>query len=729
MRLLLNARRLRPGPVVLTIAICSITISSLSRPQAAKGIGGYEPGSFTIEQVKGYPFPNELNVSATGARIAWAFNERGSRNVWVAEGPDFKARRLTNYESDDGQELTSLSVSADGKYVVYVRGGDHGSNFDSSVGVNPAMTPTQMKVQIWSAPFAGGEPKLMGEGDGPVISPKSDRVVFIKERGVWSAPIDGSTPAKRFFYARGNCSALEWSPDGTKLAFVSARGDHSFIGVYTNDSTPILYLAPSTSRDSSPRWSPDGKRLAFVRRPGNGGAPDAVLVQRPQAWSIWTADPINGAGQQLWKSPLTLRGSPPTTEGGTNLHWAAAGRIVFLSYLDGWPHLYSISENGGEPLLLTPGNYMAEYISMSQDGRYLIFAGNAGKDANDIDRRHVVRVPVDRAEPMVMTPGKGLEWTPFITGDGQYIAFISATAQRPPLPTVMPATGGDAKTVASERIPDDFPTAQLVTPKKVVFKAPDGLEIHGQLFESAGGAAKKPAIIYVHGGPPRQMLLGWHYSDYYTNAYAVNQYLASRGFIVLSVNYRLGIGYGYEFHRPPNAGAQGAAEYQDVKAGAEYLQRMPNVDAKRIGIYGGSYGGFLTALALARDSKLFAAGVDIHGVHNWTAERAAPLLEGRYEKIPDAQHALDVAWESSPVSAISTWRSPVLLIHGDDDRNVRFNQTTDLVLRLEKAGVKFEELVIPDDTHHFMRHANIVKVDGAVAAFFDRVFGINGGSD
>jgi dipeptidyl aminopeptidase/acylaminoacyl peptidase len=685
--------------------------------------------SFTVEQIKSYPFPNELTASATGSRIAWAFNERGARNVWVGEGPEFKARRLTNYETDDGQELTSLSLSADGKYVVYVRGGDHGSNFDSSVGVNPAIATTQMKVQIWSAPFGGGEPKLLSEGDDPVISPKNDRVVFVKEHGIWSAPLDGSTPAKRFFYARGDCGSPEWSPDGAKLAFVSNRGDHSFIGVYTNDATAIQYLAPSTSRDSSPRWSPDAKRIAFVRRPGSGGAPEPVLERRPQAWSIWTGDATTGEGQQLWKSPFTLRGSPPSTEGETNLHWAAAGRIVFLSYLDGWPHIYSIPENGGEPLLLTPGNYMAEYISISSDGRYIVFAGNAGTDADDIDRRHIVKVPVDRAEPLVMTSGKGLEWTPFVTGDGKYIAYLGATAQRPPMPTVMPIGGGKRIALAEDRLPNDFPTTQLVVPKKVVYKAPDGVEIHGQLFEAKGGAAKKPAIVYVHGGPPRQMLLGWHYSDYYTNAYAVNQYLASRGYVVLSVNYRLGIGYGHDFHRPPNAGAQGASEYQDVKAGAEYLQRLAQVDPKRIGIYGGSYGGFLTALALARDSKLFAAGVDIHGVHNWTAERAAGLLENRYEKIPDVQQALDVAWQSSPVSSIETWKSPVLLIHGDDDRNVRFSQTTDLVRRLEKAGVTYEELVIPDDTHHFMRHANLVKVDSAVAAFFDRVFGMNRGSE
>lgn len=716
----LHIERRSMHSILVLAAVILATASFFSTPQKAAQ-------SFTLEQIKSYPFPNELTTSATGSRIAWALNERGARNVWVAEGPDFKARRLTNYQTDDGQELTSLALSADGKYVVYVRGGDHGSNFDSAVGVNPGLAATQMRVQIWSAPYAGGEPKLLGEGDEPVISPKSDRVVFAKERGIWSVPIDGSTPAKRYFYARGDCNSPEWSPDGSHLAFVSNRGDHSFIGIYSDDATPIVFLAPSISRDSSPRWSPDGKRIAFVRRPGNGGAPEPTLERRPQAWSIWTADATSGEGQQLWKSPFTLRGSLPTTHGETNLHWAAAGRIVFLSYLDGWPHIYSISENGGEPLLLTPGNYMAEYISISNDRRYLVFAGNAGTDTDDIDRRHIVKVLVDRAEPVVLTHGKGLEWTPFVTGDGKYIAYLAATAQRPPLPTVMSVTAGKPMTLV-DRIPSDFPATQLVTPKKVVYKSPDGVEVHGQLFEPAG-SGKKPAIVYVHGGPPRQMLLGWHYSDYYTNAYALNQYLASRGYIVLSVNYRLGIGYGHDFHRPPNAGAQGASEYIDVKAGAEYLQRLPNVDSKRIGIYGGSYGGFLTALALARDSQLFAAGVDIHGVHNWTAERAQFLLENRYEKIPDGQQALDVAWQSSPISSIATWKSPVLLIHGDDDRNVRFNQTTDLVRRLETAGVTYEELVIPDDTHHFMRHANLVKVDAAVAAFFDKVFGMNRGSE
>jgi dipeptidyl aminopeptidase/acylaminoacyl peptidase len=236
-------------------------------------------------------------------------------------------------------------------------------------------------------------------------------------------------------------------------------------------------------------------------------------------------------------------------------------------------------------------------------------------------------------------------------------------------------------------------------------------------------------VIYVHGGPPRQMLLGWHYSDYYANAYAVNQYLASRGFVVLSVNYRLGIGYGYDFHQPPDAGARGAAEYRDVVAGAEYLNTLPHVDGSRIGIYGGSYGGFLTAMALARNSNRFAAGVDIHGVHDWTGERARGLMtRERYEEPLDVARALEVAYRSSPVSSVASWRSPVLVIHGDDDRNVRFSQSTDLVRRLEDLGVEHETLLIVDDTHHFLRYANVMTVDSATAAFLEKKLMGRGGA-
>jgi dipeptidyl aminopeptidase/acylaminoacyl peptidase len=686
-------------------------------------------GSFTMEQVKSYPFPAELVASPTGARIAWVFNERGVRNVWAAEGPNWTARKVTSYADDDGQELTNLAFSHDGNTIVYVRGGDHDANWsaEGNLPPDPNSSPIQPKVEIWAVSFTGGTPKLLAEGDEPVVSPRENRLVFTKGRQIWSVPIDGSQPAKRLFFDRGDDGSPEWSPDGSKLAFVSGRGDHSFIGIFVDSATPIRYLAPSTSRDMSPRWSPDGSRIAFVRVAGSGGAPRSILEQHPNPFAIWTASVATGEGRKVWQSPATLHGSFPTTEGRANLEWAAGDRLVFLGDMDGWPHLYSVATTGGEPLLLTPGKGMAEYISLSPDRRTLVFCANMGTGKDDIDRRHIFRVAVDKAGATDLTPGEGLEWTPAVTGDGETIAFLSATAQRPPVPAVIAFAGGKPRLIGEDRIPSDFPTAKLVVPRAVVFKAADGIEVHGQLFEPAG-SGKHPAVVFVHGGPPRQMLLGWHYMDYYTNGYAVNQYLANHGYVVLSVNYRLGIGYGHDFHHPDRAGARGASEYQDVLAGGKYLASLPNVDARRVGIWGGSYGGFLTALALGRNSDVFAAGVDLHGVHDFISDAGRRLgaSESDMEKPSDLKEAMEAAWKSSPISWVSSWKSPVLLIQGDDDRNVRFHQTVDLARRLEAQGVSFEELVLPNEIHGFLRQASWIEADKATVAYFDKQFGMSG---
>ena len=681
------------------------------------------PAAFTLDQVMSAPFVTNLTAAATGERVAWTLNARGLRNVWVAEGPAFRARQLTPYATDDGQELNAVQISPDGQWVIYQRGGDFGSNWDDALPVNPTSTPEPVRVELWAIPFAGGTPVSLGEGVNPVISPRSDVVVFERGRQLWQVPINGATPAKRLFEQRGTASDAQFSPDGSRIAFVSGRGDHSFIAIYTDAATPLQYVAPTTSRDGSPRWSPDGTRIVFVRRPGAGGAAVNSLEIQPAPWSIWIADVRSGAATQRWASANTLRGSVPSTHGGSNLFWAAGDRIVFMSMQDDWSHLYSMTARGTEaPMLLTPGDHMAEHVTLSHDGRSVLYSGNTGRLPDDIDRRHVVRASVERTQLEIVSSGTGLEWMPVSLPSGA-IAAIGATAQQPPVPFVLKADGSRIA-MGADQVPADFPTARLVTPKQVIITAADGMRFHAQLFEPAGmGSGKRPAVVYVHGGPPRQMLLGWHYGDYYWNAYAQNQYLASRGFVVLSVNYRLGIGYGHDFQRPPRAGIAGASEYLDVKAAGEWLRAQPFVDGARIGIYGGSYGGYLTALALGRDSDLFAAGVDIHGVHDMTSDGGNRFGANtwRFERpVSEVESMARIAWESSPVSSVLTWRSPVLMIHADDDRNVRFSQTVDLVQRLRARGVELEEVTIVDDTHHFMRHENQKRVNALIAEYLER---------
>jgi dipeptidyl aminopeptidase/acylaminoacyl peptidase len=203
--------------------------------------------------------------------------------------------------------------------------------------------------------------------------------------------------------------------------------------------------------------------------------------------------------------------------------------------------------------------------------------------------------------------------------------------------------------------------------------------------------------------------------QYYHNAYALNQYLASRGYIVLSVNYRSGIGYGMEFREALNYGPTGASEFNDVQGAGLYLRARPDVDPARIGLWGGSYGGYLTALGLARASDLFACGVDFHGVHDWNLEAPHTLGAENFQMLEDWAR---VAYESSPLADVKTWRSPVLLIQGDDDRNVAFSNMVQLVEALRRQGVEFQQIVFPDEVHDFLTHEHWLAAYHAAAAFF-----------
>lgn len=667
---------------------------------------------FTLEQILKAPFPSELTAAPKANKLAWVQNAEGVRNIWVAEGPGYQGRQVTRYQADDGQEISSLRWTPDGRGLVYVRGG--GPNRQGEIP-NPTSDPAGAEQAIWVVWLEGpnaGVPRKLSEGSSPVVSPKGDLLVFLRRGQVWSVSLVDSAPAKQLFTIRGSAGSLDFSPDGSALAFVSNRGDHSFIGVYELESKRLRYLDPSVDRDGNPVWSPDGGRIAFIRVPNFRDQLPFMPRREGLPWSIRVVDVRTGEAREVWKAAEGKGSVFQGISASRQLFWGADDRLVFPWERTGWLNLYSVPVRGGPATHLTPGEFEVEHVTLTPDGREVVYSSNQ----DDIDRRHLWRVPVGGGRPSAVTTGKGIEWSPVVTGDGT-IAFFASDARTPAHAEAL--VGGTRKPLAPSTMPADFPLRYLVEPAQVIFSGADGPKIHGQLFLPADlrPGEKRPAVLFFHGGSRRQMLLGFHYLSYYHNAYALNQYLASQGYIVLSVNYRSGTGYGLEFREALNYGARGASEFNDVLGAGLYLRSRPDVDPERIGLWGGSYGGYLTALGLARASDLFAAGVDLHGVHDWN--QVIRNFVPSYDPERRAEVAR-LAFESSPMAWVDGWRSPVLVIHGDDDRNVPFSETVDLVEALRRRGVEVEELIFPDEVHGFLLHRNWLAAYRAAADFFDR---------
>jgi dipeptidyl aminopeptidase/acylaminoacyl peptidase len=690
----------RYAMVAATIIFCAARAGAQQKP-------------FTLEQVMSGAFPSELLAAPAGGRVAWVLDARGARNIWVAEPPEFKGRQLTTFSNDDGQEIAQLAWTPDGKSIVYARGGDFETGREDP---NPRSLPGGVEQAIWVIPVTGGAPRKLAEGNSPAISPQGDRVAYFNKHQVWMAKLDGSEKPEQLIHARGDADALRWSPDGSRLAFVSEREEHRLIAVYDVAARTLNFVDPSVDRDADPVWSPDGKRIAFLRFPASREAFLFGPKRSAQPWSIRVADVSSGAGHQVWIADEGRGSNFHEMVADNQLLWGAGDQLIFPWEKDGWLHLYGVPVSGGKAKLLTPGEFEIETVSIGSDRKEVLYSSNQ----DDIDRRHIWKLSAEGGRPQAMTTGGGIEWSAEALSDGRGVVMLHSDTRRPARAALLTGNG-ETRDLAPEAIPADFPASALVDPQQVIFSAADGMQIHAQLFLPPKGAAgeKHPALVFFHGGSRRQMLLGWHYMGYYHNAYGMNQYLASRGYVVLAVNYRSGIGYGMEFREALNYGATGASEFNDVMGAGLYLKGRPDVDSQRIGLWGGSYGGYLTALGLARASDLFAAGVDMHGVHEWN--RVIRNFVPAYN--PEEQRdAARLAFESSPLASVKTWRSPVLLIQGDDDRNVPFTETIHLAEALRKQGVEFEQLIFPDEIHDFLLHQSWLRAYHATADFFDRHF-------
>jgi dipeptidyl aminopeptidase/acylaminoacyl peptidase len=728
---------------------------------AATALSAQKP---TIANYIGTPEAMEITSARKADRIAWWSYDKGLRNVFAAAAPDFKPVRVTSFLEDDGEEIANLSLSDDGSLVVFVRG-----SAPNRLGwiANASHRPEGAERAIWAGRTIGGAAWRVAEGSAPALSPDGKYVLYVKDGQIHRASTaPGAHPAsmekdeKPFIKAWGTNSQPRWSPDGSKISFVSNRVNHAFVVIYDVKKRTVNYVSPSVDFDGSPTWSPDSKQIAFTRRPGTpfgqqtqeggggignptgpafnanagraggfpgGGAPGgggggrggrgggsaadpatsrygllAATFPGGHTLKLMVADVATLEAKEFWHNEP----NDATFGNIPQIRWAGES-VVFTVQVpnDEWERYFKLAVNGSDakPVLLTTTDGLIEdqtAVSYSADGKTLYYCTNA----KDIERRHIWAVSTSGGTPRQVSTGDGVETYPAPLASGKTVASLYFNYATPASVAVFPAAGGTPKVITS--LPKDFPAAAHVRPEIIHTKAADGLDISNTLFlpKDLKPGEKRPAMIFVHGGPQRQMLPAYHYFQFYHWAYAVNQWMADQGYIVLSINYRSGVGYGRNFRNAPNTNARGNSEYQDVVAGGKYLQSRADVDPTRVGIWGLSYGGLLTSQALARNSDMFVAGADLAGVH----------LYGN--SLDTAQ----LSFKSSAISAMDTWKSPVFLVHGDDDRNVDFAQTVGLVQLLRARGIYYELTVVPDDIHESLLHANWVRDFGKMNDFLHR---------
>ena len=676
---------------------------------AALGLAAFGTAADAADDAAFLDFPMVEAVSAAKVpAFAWLAHQGDKTSVMFARGPDFRRVQIASRSDVNGDPITDVYLSPDGRTVAYMTGAPLGE-----AAFNPAFLLDPPVPTLWLvATAAGSRPVKVGAGLDPIFTPDGRLMLFKRDGDLWSVDLRAPAAKPKLFAENGaDFNQIVWAKNGDMI-FVADRRGYSFLGRFKPGGDRVEWLVTGVDRISAPVVSPDGNRVAFLRFPGRR---HSKTYDRTEAepYAIDVLDLGTRVARTVYatRAPaiVLLMDDPESA-----LRWASNDRLVFYSEEDGWGRLYAIDAAGGAPRPLTPTGCM---VAESEGWESQLFVIHNCRDRDT--RQASIIDSASGGERRLAMPDVVMSRA---AGAGGFAAFTGGQVDQAPMLRIVDLKSGETKLAESYA---DYGYANALAsppPRQVQLTSLDGLPFGAQLFMPAT-PGPHPALVYVHGGPPRQMFPAFHYSRYYANDYAINRKLAEQGFAVLAVNYRSGIGYGRAFRDAPGRAWRNATEYRDVLAAGRWLAVQPGIDPQRIGIWGGSYGGLLTGQALARNAELFKAGVAIHGVFDWSwpSPIRGHLNPSGFFGVGEKEK--EQAFAASPVGHIAGWRSPAMLISGDQDMNVDVLETVDLAQRLREQGVEVRTVIIPGEAHDFVRQSAWKQTWGALSGYVKEKLG------
>jgi len=584
---------------------------------------------------------------------------------------------------------------------------------------------------------------LVAEPDGvshPTWGPRGDRLAYYRGgRATVRSVADGTgtertldLPPNDRFLPRDRM--LAWNDDGDRLAVKFVDTDTTQVGVVDvdADSGALDWRTTGAAATAPAGWLADGRLLVDRRR-------DAGTVREVVAIDVATGGSSVLLEEVDRERGTVSAGPPEISPDGT--------RVALALPHDGWEHLHVVDTGDGTGRQLTAGEFEDKGLNRASpqwvdDGR-LVFASNR----TDLGQRQLFVVDVDDGTVSPAVDSAGTNVHPAPAPDDTRVAYVHADRSRSPELRVAPidgeavdaadeatATNGPELTDAvrvTESAVDDWPV-DPIPPKPVSFESHDGTEIHGYLLDPRGhgvdpAASELPALVWVHGGPMRQMRDGWHPSRSYGLAYTAHQYFARQGYVGLLVNYRGGIGYGRAF-RQALAENYGRDEMGDVAAGADFLRRHDAVDPDAVGVWGLSYGGYATLQLLGTHPTAFDLGVSIAGLadlqdyERWATETKYPRAVSSQAVVfgGDPWSAPDEWAVASPVTHMDDYEAPLYSFHGTGDRYVNVGQQDAVVDELLEREATFEAEYYPDESHVFARRSVWRRTLRKIEAALDR---------